>query len=107
MVWLLLAGAIAAEVSATLALRWAEGFSRLGPSLIVVAGYALSFFLLSKVLGRGLPLGVVYGIWSGVGVTVVALLGVVLFGDRLTWIQVGGIGLVVAGVLALEAGAAH
>ncbi|WP_149182287.1 multidrug efflux SMR transporter [Streptomyces sp. TRM49041] len=107
MVWLLLAGAITAEVSATLALRWAEGFSRVGPSLLVVAGYALSFYLLSKVLGRGLPLGVAYGIWSGVGVTLVAVLGAVLFEDRLTWAQVGGIGLVAAGVFVLETGASH
>ncbi|MFC7220135.1 DMT family transporter [Streptomyces polyrhachis] len=107
MVWVLLAGAIGAELSATLALRWAEGFSRLWPSVLVVAGYALAFYLLSQVLTRGVPLGVAYGIWSGVGVTLVAVLGSALFGDRLSWAQIGGIALVAAGVVALELGGSH
>ncbi|MEU6894909.1 SMR family transporter [Streptomyces sp. NPDC046557] len=104
MLWLLLAGAIGAEVTATVALRASHGFSRPIPSMVVVAGYVTAFYLLSRVLTRGLPLGVVYGIWSAVGVTIVSVIGAVYFGDRLTWTQIGGIALVAAGVLALELG---
>ncbi|MGW1195699.1 DMT family transporter [Streptomyces sp. NPDC002536] len=104
MVWWLLAGAIGAEVTATVALRASHGFSRLLPSAVVVVGYVTAFFLLSRVLNRGLALGVAYGIWSAIGVTLVSVIGAVCFGDRLTWTQIGGIVLVVAGVLALELG---
>ncbi|GGO98946.1 DMT family transporter [Wenjunlia tyrosinilytica] len=107
MTWLLLACAIAAEVTATVALRSSEGFSRIVPSAVVLVGYSVSFYLLSRVLTRGMALGVVYGIWSAIGVTLVAVIGAISFGDKLTWTQVGGIALVVAGVLALEMGGAH
>ncbi|WP_206279951.1 DMT family transporter [Streptomyces luteoverticillatus] len=106
-VWLLLAGAIGAEVTATVALRASDGFSRPLAFAVVVAGYVTAFFLLSRVLARGLALGVAYGIWSAIGVTLVSVIGAVWFGDRLTWAQIGGIALVAAGVLALEVGRAH
>ncbi|MEU1824926.1 SMR family transporter [Streptomyces abikoensis] len=66
-VWLLLAGAIGAEVTATVALRASDGLSRPLASAVVVAGYVTAFFLLSRVLARGLELGVAYGIWSACG----------------------------------------
>ena len=66
MVWLYLAIAIAAEVMATTALKFSEGFTRLMPSLLVVLGYAGAFYFLSKVLNQ-LPISVAYAIWSGAG----------------------------------------
>lgn len=107
MTWLLLAGAIVAEVTATVALRASDGFSKLVPSVVVVLGYIISFYLLSLVLTRGLALGVVYAVWSAAGATLVALVGVLGFDDRLTWTQVGGILLVIVGVVTLELGGAH
>ena len=71
--WLLLAVAIAAEVTATLSLKFTEGFTKLGPIMLVLAGYLVSFFLLAKVLDRGLPLSVVYAIWSAIGIAVLAV----------------------------------
>ena len=107
MVWILLGAAILSEVTATIALRISDGFSKLVPSVIVVVGYLVAFGLLSQVLKRGMPVGVAYGVWSAIGVALVALIGAAFLGDSLTWIQVGGLALVIAGVAALELGARH
>ena len=107
MEWILLAGAIISEVTATLALKASEGFSKLLPSIVVIVGYVLAFYFLSQVLKRGMALGIAYGIWAAVGVALVAIAGVVFFGESLSWVQVGGLALVAGGVLALELGAAH
>lgn len=107
MVWILLGGAILSEVTATIALRISNGFSKLVPSVIVVIGYLIAFALLAEVLKRGMPVGVAYGVWSAIGVALVAVIGAAFLGDSLTWIQVGGLALVIAGVAALELGARH
>jgi small multidrug resistance pump len=107
MEWILLVGAILSEVTATLALKASDGFSKLLPSIVVLIGYVLAFVLLSQVMRRGMTLGVAYGIWAAAGVGLVALAGAAFFGEGLSWIQVGGLALVAGGVLALELGAAH
>ncbi|MGH3801362.1 MAG: DMT family transporter [Pseudonocardiaceae bacterium] len=107
MSYLLLAGAILTEVVATVSLSLSNGFTRLLPSLVVIVGYLSSFILLSFALARGLPLAIAYTIWAGVGVALVAVIGVVLLGNNLTWTQAGGIVAVVAGVTMIELGAAH
>ncbi|MGI5131763.1 DMT family transporter [Pseudonocardia sp. CA-107938] len=105
--WFWLFGAIAAEVFGTISLRFAEGFTRPLPSVFVVLGYGFAFFALSQALVRGMPVGVAYGTWSALGVLLVAGIGAAFLGESLTWVQVGGLVLVVAGVLALELGAQH
>jgi len=105
--WFWLIGAVLAEVFATISLRFAEGFTRLAPSVLVVLGYGVAFFSLSQALVRGMPVGVAYGTWAALGVTLVAVIGTAFLGESLTWVQVGGLVLVVGGVLALEVGAAH
>lgn len=105
--WLWLAVAIVAEVSGTVALKLSDGFTRLVPSVVVVAGYGLAFYGLSQALARGLPLGIAYGVWAATGVALVAIIGAVFLGEGLTWVQIGGIVLVIGGVLALELGAEH
>ncbi|MGH3980293.1 MAG: DMT family transporter [Pseudonocardiaceae bacterium] len=102
--YLLLAGAIACEVMGTVALRLSEGFTRLLPSAVVVVGYLGAFYLLSRVLTAGVPLGVAYAIWAAAGVALVAAIGAVFLGDGLSWVQVVGLVLVIAGVVALEVG---
>ncbi|WP_181782010.1 DMT family transporter [Pseudonocardia pini] len=102
--WFWLAGAILAEVTGTVALRFSEGFSKLWPSVVVVLGYGTAFYSLSQALARGVPIGVAYGIWAAAGVALIALIGVAFLGESLSWVQVGGIVLVIAGVLALELG---
>lgn len=105
--WFWLAGAIVAEVSGTVALRFSEGFTRIVPSIIVVVGYGTAFYALSQTLSRGMDLGIAYGVWAAAGVALVALIGAVFLGEGLTWVQLGGIALVIGGVLALELGRAH
>ncbi|RJG11564.1 QacE family quaternary ammonium compound efflux SMR transporter [Massilia cavernae] len=73
----MLAIAIGAEIAATTALKFSDGFSKAGPSIVVVAGYGLAFYLLSLVL-KTQEVGIVYAIWSGAGLAIIALVGVVL-----------------------------
>ena len=99
--WLLLAGAIVAEVVATSALKASEGFTRAAPALLVVLGYALAFYQLALTL-RSIPVGVAYAIWSGLGTVLIALAGWRLYGQRLDAAQLGGMALIVAGVLVMN-----
>jgi small multidrug resistance pump len=104
MAWVLLAAAIALEVSGTLSLRASDGFARWGWAVPVVIGYTASFVLLAIVLKRGIPVGVAYGVWAGIGVAATAVLARFLFGDPFTWLMAGGVVLVGAGVSLLEFG---
>ncbi len=99
--WLILSIAIISEVIATSALKASDGFTRLLPSVIVVVGYGIAFYCLALVL-RTLPVGVVYAIWSGVGVALIALVGWLLYGQTLDLPAIVGIGLIVAGVAVLN-----
>jgi small multidrug resistance pump len=99
--WLILAIAIVSEVIATSALKASDGFTRLLPSVVVVVGYGIAFYCLALVL-RTLPVGVVYAIWSGVGVALIALVGWLLYGQALDLAAIVGIGLIVAGVAVLN-----
>jgi small multidrug resistance pump len=105
--WLFLVGAILTEVAATTALKLSEGFTRLVPSIVVVIGYITAFGMLSQALIRGMGISVAYGVWAAAGVALVAIIGAVFLGEGMTWVQVAGIALVIAGVLALELGAHH
>lgn len=104
--WFWLAGAILAEVTGTVALRFSEGFTRLVPSIVVAIGYGFAFYALSRALTRGMAVGVAYGVWAAAGVALIALIGAAFLGESLTWVQVGGIALVIGGVLALQLGGA-
>jgi small multidrug resistance pump len=95
--WLYLFIAIVAEVLATSALKAADGFTRLLPSIVVVVGYGAAFYFLSLTL-RSIPVGVAYAIWSGVGVVLVSIAGVVLYKQALDLPALIGIALIVAGV---------
>jgi small multidrug resistance pump len=99
--YVLLAVAIIAEVVATSALRASEGFSRLVPSVIVVIGYGISFYLLSLTL-KSLPVGIVYAVWSGAGIVLITLVAALLFKQIPDLPAVLGMGLIVAGVIVLN-----
>ena len=101
--WLALAGAVAAEVSATLSLRAA--LTHPGLYVIVGAGYAVAFMLLSLALRSGMPLGVAYGIWGALGVALTSVLSALIFGESMSVLTGLGIVLIMAGVLLVEAGA--
>ncbi|MFJ8930443.1 MULTISPECIES: DMT family transporter [unclassified Streptomyces] len=104
--YVLLAGAIAAEVGATTAMKYSEGFSRLWPSLVTVAGYIVAFALLAQTL-KTVQIGTAYAIWAGTGTAVIAAIGMLFLGEGLTLAKVGGIVLVIGGVVLLNLGGAH
>lgn len=83
----LLAAAIAAEVAYTTAMKYSEGFTRLWPSLITVAGYLIAFTLLAQTL-KTLSMGTAYAIWAGIGTAAVAAIGILFMGSpaiRSSW----------------------
>lgn len=100
--WLFLGTAIISEVIATSALKASDSFTRLWPSMIVVLGYAVSFYFLSLTL-KTLPVGIAYAIWSGLGIVLISVIGIVLFGQKLDGPAVIGMGLIIAGVVVMNA----
>lgn len=103
---IILAAAIASEVAGTVALKASDGFSRPIPAAIVVAGYGLSFWLLALVL-KHLSVGTTYAIWSAVGTAAIALIGVFAYGEAATALKLASLGLIVLGVIGLNAAGAH
>jgi small multidrug resistance pump len=101
MVWFYLAIAITAEVMATIALKFSEGFTKFIPSALVVVGYAGAFYFLSKVLNQ-IPISIAYAIWSGAGVALVGFVGWIWLGQKLDAGALIGIGLIIAGVLVIN-----
>ena len=99
--YLLLFLASAAEVVATSALKASENFTRLIPSLLVVAGYGVAFTCLSMTL-KTLPLGVAYAIWSGVGTALVAVVGWLVYRQQLDLPAIAGISLIIIGTIVLN-----
>ena len=93
--------AIVSEVVATSALKASAEFSKLIPSLIVIIGYCVSFYLVTLVL-RTIPVGITYAIWSGVGIVLVTLVGAILYKQIPDFPALIGIGLIVAGVVVIN-----
>ncbi|MBN3831341.1 MULTISPECIES: multidrug efflux SMR transporter [Burkholderia] len=96
-----LAIAIVAEVIGTSALRAADGFTRLWPSLLVVAGYGIAFYCLSLTL-RTMPVGIIYAVWSGAGIVLITLVAMLLYRQVPDLPAVIGLGLIIAGVVVLN-----
>jgi len=101
MAYFYLAIAIVAEVIGTSSLKASEEFTRLWPSLMVFAGYGVSFYFLTLVF-RTIPLGVAYAIWSGLGIALITIIGYVFFRQVLDAPAMLGIGLIVAGVAVIK-----
>ncbi len=106
--YLYLAIAIVSEVVATSFLKYASGPKNIWWAYVIVAvGYILSFVMLSVTLRAGVPLGIAYAIWAGAGVVIVAVISWLVFHEALTWQQLVGMVLVIAGVGLLELGGHH
>jgi small multidrug resistance pump len=103
---LLLSFAIASEIVATLALKASDGFSRPVPAAIVVVGYAISFWLLALVL-KHLSVGTTYAVWSAVGTAAIAIVGIVAYGETANALKLASLGLIVLGVVGLNAAGTH
>ena len=103
---ILLAIAILAEVAGTVALKYTNGFTNLGPSALVVAGYGLSFWMLALVL-RDLPVGLTYAVWAAVGTALIAAIGIVAFGEPATTLKLLSLALIIAGTIGLNLAGSH
>lgn len=101
MTYLFLAIAIIAEVAATSALKASEEFTRLIPSLIVIVGYGVAFYFMTLVL-RVVPIGITYAIWSGVGIVLVAIVGLLFYKQVPDVPAVIGMCLIISGVVVIH-----
>jgi small multidrug resistance pump len=101
MKWIYLGIAIVSEVIASSALRASDGFTRVGPTLALIVGYAVSFYFLSLTL-RTIPMGIAYAVWSGVGILLICIVGWLLFGQKLDLPAIIGLTFIVAGVVILN-----
>ena len=100
-IYLILAAAVLAEVVATTALARSASFTRLVPSLVAVLGYALAFWLLSFPL-RTMPTGIVYAIWSGLGIVLITGIAWAWAGQVLDLPAILGLALIMAGVIVVN-----
>nr|WP_240724660.1 multidrug efflux SMR transporter [Halomonas borealis] len=101
MAYLYLALAIVAEVVATSSLKASEEFTRLWPSLLTVVGYVIAFYLLTLAL-RTLPVGIAYAIWAGLGIVLVTLIGILVYGERLDLPAALGLAMIIGGVAVIQ-----
>ncbi|MDX8542055.1 multidrug efflux SMR transporter [Mesorhizobium abyssinicae] len=93
--------AILFEVTGSTFLQKSNQFTRVIPTLACIVLYGISFFFLTKAL-KGLPLGVAYAIWSGLGIVLTAAISVVIFGQKLDTAAIAGIMLIVSGVVVMQ-----
>jgi len=93
--------AVLSEVTATTALKFSEGFTKLVPSIVVILGYGLSFYLLSLSL-KVMPIGIAYALWSGIGIVLTVIAGMILWREPLDWARVTGIALIIGGILIIN-----
>ncbi|GAB2963873.1 multidrug efflux SMR transporter Mmr [Micromonospora polyrhachis] len=107
MPFVLLGLAIAAEIIGTSLIKSTEGFTRLWPTLACLSAYAAAFFTLSQAIQKGLQVSIGYALWSGLGTTLIVVIGALFLNEPLTLTKVLGIALVVAGVVVLNLGGAH
>ncbi len=99
--WLLLSIAILAEVFGTSFLKASEGFTRFWPSVAVIVGYIVAFYFLALSL-KVIPVGIAYAIWAGIGVVLIALIGWVVFSQKLDTPAIIGISMILGGVVVLN-----
>lgn len=93
--------AIVAETIGTTALQASHQFTRLWPAVGSVVAYAISFYFMALAL-KVMPVGIVYAIWSGLGIVLIAVIGFVVFGQRLDLPAVLGLGLIIAGIVVIQ-----
>lgn len=99
--YIYLFAAVLAETIGTSALQASQQFTKLWPSLLVIVAYAISFYLLSLTL-RYMPVGVMYALWSGLGILLIAIIGWLVFGQKLDLAAIIGMALIVGGIVIIQ-----
>lgn len=106
--WAWLGAAVLTQWTCVAALRASDGLRRLVPAAVTFVAMIASVCCVAVALTHGLTVAVAYGIWTGAGIALAALTGIVVFKDRLARGQLCGLALVLAGVAVLQlAGAGH
>ena len=100
--WILLAIGVSMEILASASLKLSDGFTKIGYAGLTLVCFAVAFYVMSLVV-RTMPLGIAYSVWAGGGIAGVTLMGVLVFGQELDGYAYLGIGLILAGVLVLNA----
>ena len=99
--WVYLTIAITFEVAGTLLLKASNGFEKMAFGMAAIGCYSVCFWFFAPAL-KAIPAGVAYAIWAGIGIVCVAILSFVLFGQKLSWVQVSFISLIVIGAVGLN-----
>ncbi len=99
--WLAITIAIIFEVMATTALKASNEFTRLLPSVLVIVGYLTAFYFMTLSM-RVLPVGIMYAIWSGIGIVLISILGWVFYRQALDTPAIIGMGLIILGVVVIN-----
>ena len=100
-IYLFLLVAIIAETVGTMGLQASNQFTRLAPSFVAIAGYGVAFYFLALTL-KFMPVGIVYAVWSGVGIVLIATMGYLIFNQKLDLPALIGIGMIIAGILVIN-----
>lgn len=100
--WLLLFVAIGFEVAGTTCMKLSDGFSKLVPSVLIFVFYGVSFALFAMALKKGINLSAAYAIWCGIGISLIAAIGILHFKEPVTALKMGSIALIIAGVVGLS-----
>ncbi|HAP24615.1 MAG TPA: quaternary ammonium compound-resistance protein SugE [Achromobacter sp.] len=101
MTWIILVLAGLFEIVWAVGLKYTQGFTRLGPSVVTVGGMLVSFWLLALAM-KTLPLGTAYAVWVGIGTIGAFVAGIVLFGESASWLRIGSVALIVLGLVGLK-----
>jgi small multidrug resistance pump len=99
--WIHLALAILFEVAGTTCMKLSAGFRRTVPAGLMVVFYCVCFFFLTLALKR-IDVSVAYAVWSGIGVALIACIGVLYFREPVTMLKVIGMLAIIGGVVALN-----
>jgi quaternary ammonium compound-resistance protein SugE len=101
MAWVILVGAGLLEIVWAIALKYADGFTKLWPTALGLGAAGLSFFMLSVAL-RSLPVGTAYAAWVGIGAIGVVIAGIMLLGEAASWQRLGFVALILIGIIGLR-----
>ena len=99
--YIMLIFAIITETIGMAALQASQQFSKFLPATICVISYAVSFYLMALAL-KVIPVGIAYALWSGIGIVMIAIIGFMVFGQRLDFAAVAGMGLIIVGILIIH-----
>ena len=102
MSWFLLFVAIVFEVAGTTCMKLSNGFTKVAPSVLLFVFYGISFAVFSIALKKGINLSAAYAIWCGIGMSLIAAIGIFYFKEPVTALKMGSIVLIIAGVIGLS-----